>query len=88
MVSESKRGEDFKASPLFWREIAQYHLQTVNFRASKKTPLIAAIEPSLEEVHSWVGIKDLNLLFQEAYRPLQLILTVPLLLTEVHFLTG
>jgi hypothetical protein len=45
MVSELKRGEVFKASSLFGREIRQYDVQTVNFRASKKFLSIAAIEP-------------------------------------------
>ena len=46
MVSELERGEACKTSPFFGREIGQYHVQTVNFRASKKAPSIAAIEPS------------------------------------------
>jgi len=43
MVSELERGEDFKTSPLFSQEIGQYHVQTVNFRASKKFLSIAEI---------------------------------------------
>ena len=47
MVSELERGEGLKTSPFFGREIGQYHVQTVNFRASKKDPSIAAIEPRI-----------------------------------------
>ena len=43
MVSELERGEVFKTSPLSRREIGQYHIQIVNFRASKKAPSIAEI---------------------------------------------
>ena len=43
MVSELERGEAFKTSPLFGREIGQYHIQIVNLRASKKAPSIADI---------------------------------------------
>jgi hypothetical protein len=46
MVSEPERGEDSKTSPFLGREIGRYDVQTVNFRASKKAPSIAAIEPS------------------------------------------
>ena len=45
MVRELERGEGLKTSPFFGREIGQYHVQTVNFRASKKAPSIAEIEP-------------------------------------------
>jgi hypothetical protein len=46
MVRELGRGEVFKASPLWGREIGQYHVQTVNFRASKKDLSIADIQTS------------------------------------------
>jgi hypothetical protein len=46
MASELERGEGLKTSPFFGREIGQYHVQTVNFRASKKAPSIADTEPS------------------------------------------
>ena len=45
MVSELERGEDPKTSPFFGLEIEQYHVQTVNFQASKKALSIAEIEP-------------------------------------------
>jgi hypothetical protein len=38
-VSELKKGEAFETSPFLLREIAQYHIQTVNFQASKKGPI-------------------------------------------------
>jgi hypothetical protein len=41
MVRELGRGEVLKTSPFFGREIGQYHVQTVNFGASKKAPSIA-----------------------------------------------
>jgi len=43
MLSELERGEASETSPFFGREIVQYHVQTVNFRASKKDPSIAEI---------------------------------------------
>jgi hypothetical protein len=46
MVRELVRDKDFKTLPLFSKELGQYDVQTVNFRASKKDPSIAAIEPS------------------------------------------
>lgn len=46
MVSELERDEASRTSPLFGREIGQYHVQTVNFRASKKDSSIAEIERS------------------------------------------
>jgi len=46
MASELERGEGLKTSPFFGREIGQYHVQTVNFRASKKAPSIADIKIS------------------------------------------
>ncbi len=41
--NELERGEDLITSPFFRREIGQYHLQTVNFGASKKDRSIAVI---------------------------------------------
>ena len=45
MVSELGSGEDSKTSPFSGGEIEQYHVQTVNFQASKKALSIAEIEP-------------------------------------------
>jgi hypothetical protein len=74
MVKELERGEDFKLSPIFGVKIGQYHLQIVNFRASKKFLSIAEIDPSRKHFDPLAS--SVAFTYQRNYYSVELMITV------------